>query len=98
MPGPMATFRSSRELSSYLVRAKLYPLERVTGSCKCHGKRSAMCLNLNETSTFTSSVTHETCKINHKFDCNSKCLIYSLTSKQCSQQYVGQTIDNFRFR
>ena len=98
MPGPMVTFSSSRKLSSYLVRAKLYPLERVTGSCKCHGKRSAMCLNLNETSTFTSSVTHETCKINHKFDCNSKCLIYPLTSKQCSQQYVGQTIDNFRFR
>ena len=70
MPGPMVTFRSSRKLSSYLVRAKLYPLERVTGSCKCHGKRCAMCLNFNETSTFTSSVTHETYKINHKFDCN----------------------------
>ena len=60
MPGPMVTFRSSRKLSSYLVRAKSYPLERVTGSCKCHGKRSAVCLNINETSTFTSSVTHET--------------------------------------
>ena len=44
MPGPMVTFRSSRKLSGYLVRAKLYPLERVTGSCKCHGKRCAMCL------------------------------------------------------
>ena len=70
MPGPMVTFRSSGKLSSYLVRAKLYPLERVTGSCKCHGKRCAMCLNFNERSTFTSSVTHETYKINHKFDCN----------------------------
>ena len=74
MPGPMVTFRSSKKLSSYLVRAKLYPLERVTGSCKCHGKRCAMCLNFNETSIFTSSVTHETYKLNHKFDCNSKCL------------------------
>ena len=60
MPGLMVTFRSSGKLSSYLVRAKLYPLERVTGSCKCHGKRYAMCLNFNETSTFTSSVTHGT--------------------------------------
>ena len=66
----MATFRSSRELSSYLVRAKLYPLERVTGSCKCHGKCCAVCLNVNETSTVTSLVTHETHKIYHKFDCN----------------------------
>ena len=81
MPGPMLTFRSSRKLSSYLVRAKLYPLERVTGSCKCHGKRCAMCLNFKET-TFTSQVTHETNKINHKFDCNSKYLIYLLTCKQ----------------
>ena len=93
MPGTIVTFRSSRKLSSYLVRAKLYPLERVTGSCKCHGKRCAMCLHFNETSTFISSVTHETYKINHKFDCNSKCLIYLSASKQCSEQYVGQTID-----
>ena len=93
MPGPMVTFRSSRKLSSYLVRAKLYPLERVTGSCKCHGKRCAVCLNVNETSTFTSSVTNETYKINHNFDCNNKCLIYLLTCKKCSKQYV-----DFRFR
>ena len=85
MPGPMVTFRSSRKLSSYLVRAKLYPLERVTGSCKCHGKRCAMCLNFNETSTFTSSGTHKRYKINHKFNCNSKCLIYLLTCKQYSE-------------
>ena len=97
MPGPMVTFRRSRRLSSYLVRAKLYPLEKVTGSCKCYGKSCAVCLNLSETSTLTSSVTHETFKINHKSDCKSKCLIYLLTCKQCSKQYVGQTIDDFRF-
>ena len=26
-PGPMITFPSERKLSSYLVRAKLYPIE-----------------------------------------------------------------------
>ena len=98
MPGPMVTFRSTRKLISYLVKDKLYPLERVTGSCRCHGKRCAVCPNINEKSTFTSSVPHEVYKINHKFDCNSKCLIYLLTCKQCSKQYVGQTIDDFRFR
>ena len=75
MPGPMVKFRSSRKLSSYLVRAKLYPPERLTGSCKCHGNR-AMCLNFNETSTFICSVIHETYKINRKFDCSSRCRIY----------------------
>ena len=98
MPGPMVTFCSSRNLGSYLVRAKLSPLERVTVSCKCRGKRCEVSPNVKQTSSFTSSVTHETYKINHKFDCNSKCLIYLLTCKQSSKQYVHQTLDNFRFR
>ena len=85
MPGPMVTFRSSRKLSSYLVRAKLYPLERVTGSCKCHGKRCEFCLNVNQTPFFNSSRSHETYKTNHKFDCSTKYFIYLLTCKQCSK-------------
>ena len=38
-PPPMISFRSARKLSSYLVRAKLYPLERTIGSVQCKGKR-----------------------------------------------------------
>ena len=37
-PGPMASFRSARKISSYLVRAKLYPLERYVGSFECGGR------------------------------------------------------------
>ena len=33
-PGLKMSFRSARKISSYLVRAKLYPLERTTGSRK----------------------------------------------------------------
>ena len=101
MPGPMVTFRSTRKPSTYLVRVKLYTSERVTGSCKSHGKRCAVCLNINETSTFIGLVTHEIYKINHKFDCNiiaNVLFIYLLTCKQYFGQYVGQTIDDFRFR
>ena len=57
-PGPMVSFRSPRNLSSYLVRAKMYPMERTTGSCKCKGNRCQVCLNVSETETFTSTVTH----------------------------------------
>ena len=32
-PGPMITFRDARKLSSFLVRAKIYPLQRTVGSC-----------------------------------------------------------------
>ena len=75
-PGPMATFRSAPKLSSYLLRAKLYPIERIVGSHKCKNKRCEVCLNVQETSCFGSSLTNQTYKINHKFECNEKCLVY----------------------
>ena len=40
-PCPMVSFRGARKLSSYLVRAKLYPLERSVGSFKRRGKDAA---------------------------------------------------------
>ena len=94
-PGPMATFRSTRKLSSYLVRAKSYPIERIVGSRKYKCKRCEVCLNIQQTSCFSSSVTNETYKINHQFECNKKCLVYLLTCKKFLTQYVGQTFDTF---
>ena len=78
-PCPMVSFRGARKLSSYLVRAKLYPLERSVGSFKCGKRRCQVCENVCETDTFKSSVTNKEYKINHKFNCNEKCLIYMLT-------------------
>ena len=95
---PMVSFRSARKLSSYLVRAKLYPLKRKVGSFECKGKRCQTGLNENETDSFGSSVTKEEYKINHCFDCNEKCLIYLLTCKVYLKQYVGQTVEEFRLR
>ena len=34
-PGPMVSFQNALKLSSYLVLAKLYSLERSIGSSKC---------------------------------------------------------------
>ena len=56
----MATFRSARMLSSYLVRAKLHPIKRIVGSHKCKGKRPEICSHVHEISGFSSSVTNET--------------------------------------
>ena len=58
-PKPMISFRSARKLSSYLVRAKLYPTERTVGYYKCGGKHCEVCINVNETSTFTTTVTNK---------------------------------------
>ena len=96
-PGPMVSFRSARKVSSYLVRAKVYPLAGTVGSFKCKKSRCQVCLIVNETDTFTSTVTKKTYKINHKFDCSEKCLTYLLTCKKCLIQYVGKTVE-FRYR
>ena len=94
-PKPMISFRSARKLSSYLLRAKLYPIERTVGSFKCTKKCCEVCENVNITDSFTSSVTQNTYKINHNLNCDDKCLIYLLTCKQCRKQYVGETTDAF---
>ena len=72
----MVSFRGASKLGSYLVRAKLYPLGRSVGSFKCNIKRCQVCLNVAETKTFSSPVTKKEYKIDHKFNCNDKCLIY----------------------
>ena len=67
----MISFRGARKISRYLVRAKLYPTERTKGYFKCASKRCGVCLNIDETSTFSRTVTGETYIINHKFSCNA---------------------------
>ena len=62
---PMASFRNGRKLSSYLVRAKLYLLERRVGSHKwrcncCHVCRSIKkmtCLYVTTTKDLEKSAT-----------------------------------------
>ena len=95
----MVTFRSSRKIRGNLVRAKLYLAERSVGYFNCKRPRCQICAYVNELnsySTVTSTVTGETYKINHRFDCMEKCLIYLLTCNKCRKYYVGQTVDTFR--
>ena len=47
--GPKASFLSARKINSYLVRTKVYPLERRVGSFKRGSKRCQVCLNVMET-------------------------------------------------
>ena len=94
----MVSFRCPRKISSYLVRAKLYPLDRVVGSTKCGKKKFEVCMNIFETNGFTSNVTGKTYKINHKLTCDDNCLIYLLSCKCCGKQYVEETTDCFKYR
>ena len=97
-PGSMVSFRGTRKLGSYLVRAKLYPIERSVGSFKCSGKPCQIYLNVTETKTFSITVTKKEYIINHKFNCNDKCLIYLLMCKKRMLQYVGKTVDEYHIR
>ena len=94
-PVPFVYFRSVRNLRSFLVRPKVYPLERKVGSAKFNGKRCQVSLNINKTDTFQTKQKYKT---NHHLNCNDKCLIYLLSCKVCGLQYVGSTTDKFRFR
>ena len=80
------------------ICANLYALERKRGFYKCGNFRWLVCDNIEETDTFTSTVTGEPFKINHHLCCNDKCLIYLLTCKVCKKQYTGKTVDRFRLR
>ena len=42
-PAPSVSLRSARDLKSFLVRSKVYQLERKVGSAKCNGKRCQVC-------------------------------------------------------
>ena len=50
-PGPMVSFRSARKVSSYRVKAKVYPLESTVGSFKCKKSTCQVCLNVNKRDT-----------------------------------------------
>ena len=88
------SFWLSRKLSSYLVRAKLYPTKRKVRSCKCGEKYCEVCINVIETSTFTSTVTGETYTINHRFDCHERCLIYLWPVIRVKGSMLGRLLTN----
>ena len=78
-------------LRSHLVRCKLYPLEMKSGSQKCNS------WNVQECEYVSSLATKKSLKINHHFDCHSKCLIYLMLRTVCGKQYVGSATERFRF-
>lgn len=94
-PGPIVSLRIVRKISSYFVKAKLYPLERTVSSEKCGKSRWEVFLNIKETDTFTSTTTGDSFKINYKLKYDDNCLIYILKCKCGSKHYLGENPDEF---
>ena len=78
-PRPMICFRTFTKRSSYLVRAKLFPLKR--GSRKFSKKRCEVSENVQNSDIFRSSVTSEMFINNHRWTYDDKCLVYFFTVK-----------------
>ena len=94
-PKPLVSFRRCHKINSYLVRAKLYPIERAVGSFRCARKLCEVCKYITETDTFTSSVTGETYKINHRLDCIDKYLVHLLTCNKCKNNTLVKLLTTF---
>ena len=92
----MVSYRSARKIKDYIVTSKLYPLERNVGCGGCGNGRCQVCKNINVTDTFDSFTTRRSYKINQKFDCNDKCLIFSC--RTCGKKNTGKTTNHFRYR
>ena len=97
-PPPIVSYGSAIKIKDYIVRSKLYPVERNVGCRGCSSSMCQVCKSICITEEFTSFTTKITYKVNHSFDCNDKCFIYLMSCKPCSKQYVGSTNDHFRSR
>ena len=72
---PMVSFQSAKKLSSYLICAKFYSLERKRSSYNCGSSRCQVCNNIGEVDTFASTITGESFKISLSLaNCLSVCL------------------------
>ena len=87
-PATFMSFRTACNLRIHLVRSKLYPLKQTTGFYKCNTPRCQVGKHVKECYEVSSHVAKETFKINHCFECNSKCLIYLMFCKVCEKQVV----------
>ena len=78
-PAPIVSYLISRKVKDHIVRSKLYPIERKVGRYRCGNSRCQVYKSIQD--TFSSFVTKSANKINHNFNCNSKCIIYLQSSK-----------------
>ena len=59
----MVSNRSARKIKDYIVRSKLYPLERNVGCEGCGNGRCQVCKNIKVTDIFDSFTTKKATKL-----------------------------------
>jgi len=100
---PKVIFRKAPNLQNILSRPKLqqgvYEGGNIAQGCNpCNKPRCGTCKMLLNSNNFTSSSTGRTYPIRGNIDCNTDNVIYQLTCKFCSKEYIGQTTNPLRIR
>ena len=57
---PIVSYRSAKKIKDYIVRSKLYPVERKVGYQGCGSSRCQVCKGISITEEFTSFTTKKT--------------------------------------
>ena len=83
-----------------MVRSQLPDLDEVGRSKPCGGKRtpSHLCEKMKDTCTFKIAHLNEVLKINTKYNCNSRMVVYLSECEICGEQYTGSTKTKFKSR
>jgi len=91
-------YRRNKNLSDLLVHAKLAKpptddrtLRQRSYKRRCLAKNCRYCPKLDKTGKILCTTTGKEYHSKHNITCNSNNLIYCITCKHCSGQYVGQT-------
>ena len=61
-PPPIISYRSARKMKDYIVRSKLYPVERKVNCRECGSSQCQVCKSINITEEFTSFTTRKSIK------------------------------------
>ena len=89
---PILALKRPKNIKDTLIKTKLPTFcNNKFNSSKCSRTRCSHCSNIVESDHFTSSQTNSEFKLNFDSNCTSSNVIYLITCKRCSMQYVGQT-------
>ena len=94
-PASFVSFRTARTLRTHQVRTKVYAAEKKGLLGQVNILETVVIV---QTGTFQSFVNKKANKINHRFTCRDKSLVYLLSCKVCERIYTDQTVDEFRYR
>ena len=95
---PMVSFKRPKNLKDHVVQTKLDNLPSKSSFKTCINKRCKLCPYTSTTESFSSTTTSRCYYIFQGMGCKTRNVVYLITCKSCSKQYVGETKDPLNIR